>query len=441
MYLFFNNQDNQKIYLSILLGIIPFSFIAGNMIININIILLIISSFLIFKSNLLKINYFFLDKIILIFFFLILLTAVINDYHFYNLNLEWRTHWVTVLKSVFFLKYLLTYLILRSLIEKKHIDLKYLFWSSFLATVFVCFDIFFQFVFGRDVFGFTVTGGYYNLSGPFGDELIAGGFLQRFSLFAFFLIPIFYSNISSKLSKLIIIFLLLIFICGIILSGNRMPLLLFIFSVCLLFLFFTEIRKYFILFIPIFFLVIFLFYNFNDHAKYKFINFGNQISSITKLIIKKDFYNKNAPLYLVEFRSFYHTWQLNKYLGGGIKNFRYYCRKRADVKFNTRSKCNMHPHNYYLEILTETGIVGFFLLVTIFSTIIIISLKNYSLFDQKKSKEVRQIIPILILFFIEIFPIKSTGSFFTTGNTTYLFILMGLLVGLVRKEKLIDNKI
>ena len=441
MYLFFNNQDNQKIYLSILLGIIPFSFIAGNMIININIILLIISSFLIFKSNLFKINYFFLDKLILIFFFLILLTAVINDYHFYNLNLEWRMHWVTVLKSVFFLKYLLTYLILRSLIEKKYIDLKYLFWSSFLATIFVCFDIFFQFVFGRDVFGFTVTGGHYNLSGPFGDELIAGGFLQRFSLFAFFLIPIFYSNISSKYLKLIIIFLLLIFICGIILSGNRMPLLLFIFSVCLLFLFFTEIRKYFILFIPIFFLVIFLFYNFNDQIRYKFINFGNQISSITKLIIKKDFYNKNAPLYFVEFRSFYHTWQLNKYLGGGIKNFRYYCRKRADVKFNTRSKCNMHPHNYYLEILTETGIVGFFLLVTIFSTIIIISLKNDSLFNQKKSKEVRQIIPLLILFFIEIFPIKSTGSFFTTGNTTYLFILMGLLVGLVRKEKLIDNKI
>ena len=44
----------------------------------------------------------------------------------------------------------------------------------------------------------------------------------------------------------------------------------------------------------------------------------------------------------------------------------------------------MHPHNYYLEILTETGIVGFFLLVTIFSTIIIISLKNDSLFNQKK---------------------------------------------------------
>ncbi len=441
MYLFFNNQENQKIYLSLLLGIIPFSFIAGNMIININILLLIISSFLIFKSNLLKINYYFLDKLILIFFFLILLTGVINDYHFYTLKLEWRSYWGTVLKSVFFLKYLLIYLILRSLIEKKFIDLKFIFWSSFLATVFVCFDIFYQFIFGNDIFGFVVTGGHLNLSGPFGDELIAGGFLQRFSLFAFFLVPIFYSSISDKYFKFFILFLLLIFICGIILSGNRMPFLLFIFSVCLLFIFFSGIRKYFIIFVPIFLLMFFLIYNFNDSAQRKFKNFGSQLSSMTKLIIEKDFYNKSAPSYLVEFRSFYHTWQLNKYIGGGIKNFRYYCRKRADVKLNTRIKCNMHPHNYYLEILTETGIVGFFLLVTIFLSIIIISFKNDNLFHQNKSKRVRQIIPLLVLFFIEIFPIKSTGSFFTTGNTTYLFILMGLLVGLIRKEKLIDNKI
>ena len=219
-------------------------------------------------------------------------------------------------KICFFLKYLLTYLILRSLIEKIYWS-QVSFWSSFLATIFVCFDIFYQFVFGKDIFGFVVTGGHLNLSGPFGDELIAGGYLQRFSLFAFFLVPIFYSNISNKIFKFLVIFLLIIFICGIILSGNRMPFLLFIFSICLLLLYYSEIRKHFILFTPIFLLVIFLFYNFNDQKE--ILNFGNQISSITKLIIKKDFYNKNAPLYFVEFRSFYHTWQLNKYLGGGIK--------------------------------------------------------------------------------------------------------------------------
>ena len=55
--------------------------------------------------------------------------------------------------------------------------------SSF-SVLFVSIDIIFQFVNGKDIFGFV--GLPRRLSGPFGDELIAGGFIQRFSLFAFF---------------------------------------------------------------------------------------------------------------------------------------------------------------------------------------------------------------------------------------------------------------
>ena len=39
------------------------------------------------------------------------------------------------------------------------------------------------------IFGFK--GIKNNLAGPFGDELIAGGYIQRFSIFSFFLIPYF----------------------------------------------------------------------------------------------------------------------------------------------------------------------------------------------------------------------------------------------------------
>ena len=30
------------------------------------------------------------------------------------------------------------------------------------------------------------------------------------------------------------------------------------------------------------------------------------------------------------------------------------------IEKNSNFICNMHPHNYYLEILTETGLVGLF---------------------------------------------------------------------------------
>ena len=47
----------------------------------------------------------------------------------------------------------------------------------------------------------------------------------------------------------------------------------------------------------------------------------------------------------------------------------------------------------------------------------------------------QRIIPFVFLFLIEIFPIKSTGSFFTTGNATYLFLIMSITIALSQISK------
>ena len=69
MSLFSKIDLNYKNYLSLLLALIPISFIAGNMIININIILIILSSLILFKYEIFKIKYFFLDKLFFLYFF------------------------------------------------------------------------------------------------------------------------------------------------------------------------------------------------------------------------------------------------------------------------------------------------------------------------------------------------------------------------------------
>ena len=126
---------------------------------------------------------------------------------------------------------------------------------------------------------------------------------------------------------------------------------------------------------------------------------------------------------------------MNKYIGGGIKSFRYYCHERPNIDKNSKFVCNMHPHNYYLEILTETGIIGFLIITSIFFMILYISFfKKY--FSNSKLKHNHIITPFIFLFLIEIFPIKSTGSFFTTANATFIFLMISAIIALSRKENL-----
>ena len=90
--------------------------------------------------------------------------------------------------------------------------------------------------------------------------------------------------------------------------------------------------------------------------------------------------------------------------------------------------------------MTETGLVGFMLIFTAFFIIFYkIFYQNYLL--QRKIELNDVIFPFMILFFIEIFPIRSSGSFFTTNNATYLFLLLGFMISLVDKKLItVKNK-
>ena len=98
----------------------------------------------------------------------------------------------------------------------------------------------------------------------------------------------------------------------------------------------------------------------------------------------------------------------------------------------------MHPHNYYLEILTETGIIGLSIILLSFYLFFNRSFLNKYFFKSRLNDN-HIIAPFIFLFIAEIFPIKSTGSFFTTGNATYLFLILGILIGLTRFNS-IENK-
>ena len=239
------HRSKIEIFFSFLLAAIPLSFILGNLIININILLIILVSLIIFNKSIIFQNFDIFDYLIFLFFFLVIFTSTYNNIYFIITDAPPKGYG-TIKKSILFLKYLFLYLSIKFLVKEGIINFKSFFIVCLICSVFVCFDIVYQFVFGEDIFGYKILNDGRRLSGPFGDEMIAGGYLQRFSIFSFFLIPKFYKNYSEKYSKFIIPILFVLFTIGIILSGNRMPLFL---SDCLRHNFFQKQLRKFLIFL------------------------------------------------------------------------------------------------------------------------------------------------------------------------------------------------
>lgn len=431
-----SKNNTRSNLINFLFSLIPMSFIAGNLVLNLNILLLIVTSIIFYGKEIFRINLYFLDKIILVFFLFLFFTGIYNfiDLHFftdqkYSLSIN-----VSVLiKSIVYVRYLALYFVLRYLVEAKIINFKIFFLSCSIFSLFVSFDIFYQFITGKDIFGYEPSLGR-KFSGPFGKEYIAGGYLQRFSLFTFFLYPLFYKPSNKKFILFSSVILFFIFLIALILSGNRMPLILFLFVTVLFFLFEKDIRKYLIFYLITTIVICFTLAGSSNLIKSNFSNFYTQVKSISKIITTKEIKSSGMNSYFHEFKTFHGTWLMNKYIGGGVKSFRINCWKRQNINVGERKTCNTHPHNYYLEILTDFGLIGFFILLIIFSNALYISLIKKYFFSDLKFNNI--IIPFMFLFLVEVFPIKSTGSFLTTSNATFIFLTLAITVALSRNRDL-----
>ena len=115
-----------------------------------------------------------------------------------------------------------------------------------------------------------------------------------------------------------------------------MPLVLFLFVISLIIIFNKQTIKFFFPALIVVTIIFYLFINLNSKVYENFRAFYDQISTMTLIVLEKNSKNKPTPPYLREFLTFYDTWLMHKYVGGGIKNFRYYCHKRPNIDKNAK---------------------------------------------------------------------------------------------------------
>ena len=417
-----NKYLDNKYLINLLIGIIPVSFIAGNLIINLNLILIVLVSFVIFNKRFFDYEFYLIDKLLIILFLFSIFTGIINYYSSDQENIFVEENFY---KSLLFSRYLLFYFAIRIIVEKKLLNFKFFFIVCSSCVIFVSLDLILQLISGTDIFGNPKTP--FKLSGPFGNEHIAGSYLQRFGIFLFFLIPCLV-NFKNKNYLILVLsgFFILVFF-SILIAGNRMPIILFILMFIMLFLYEKKLRKFSLLFIISSSLLFFAILKFSpqiqDYTQH-FMNLTFQILTF----LKEVFILGNDPnitnTYIKEFYSGFVTWKVNSIFGGGINSFYLNCHEVI-------GNCASHPHNYYLEILSELGIIGFTISIVIFVNLLMtIGFRNHLSLDFDKNL----IYPFALLFFAEIFPLKTTGSFFTTGNATFIFFIIAIIVSLSKKH-------
>jgi len=483
----YKNQKISEIHLvQILFYSFPLAFIVGNLIVSLNLILFIFASLFLIKRKQLKYrfnNLYWILIIFLAYFFSSTTLHFLIPELFWNSILSEVPTWKNqsdseriynfmndnqpILRSFLILRFLILIFVIDTLFFNKILNLKKFFFSSLICTSFVSVDIIFQYVNWTDIFGYKREGSW-NM-GPFGDEWIAGTYLKNFSFFSFFYLFMNYKN--KNLNNFLIFILITTHLVAGFLSGNRMPMVLFIFGYVLTFLLMKNFRLIMSSSIIVF-ILIFSFivkndpYYKNSYTSFKsFINIL-KIKNISENIQKENGEEKEKeseenssnlekdemPKKIIllrqsghnrVFRTAIEMWKERPVTGFGFKSFRIKCaeiiekdRKRKETENKAQDfTCANHPHNYYLELLSEAGIIGF-ILITLFFLII---LKDSFIYLKKHTKKINSniilLIPIIISFFLEIWPIKSTGSFFTSWGATFFWINTGILLSFLNKKR------
>lgn len=319
--------------------------------------------------------------------------------------------------SIFFFRYIFFALGVWYILDKNSYFTECLIISCMLCLIFVSFDGLFQYFFNHDIFGNPKLGAY-RLTGPFGKEPIIGRYIAYLSIFTFSLTYLKYkkSNIILAISSLIFT------ICGsvVFLSGERSPFFIFFIFFFLALIFFSNIRKYFFLAGTFSILMLFLIFSINPLAKERMIDFTlHQMNQ--KSLSFLPYSKAHEKHYIAALKMFSD----NPLIGVGTNTFRFNSRK---VQFNPDNlDINSHPHNYYLQVLAELGIVGFLFLITfIISLLYKVIKQSYNLFRCKNSdlNEFEFVIfPLILLVFL--FPFIPHMSFYNNWNNILIALPLG----------------
>tara|TARA_Y100001970_G_C14150229_1_gene812231 strand:- start:73 stop:1317 length:1245 start_codon:yes stop_codon:yes gene_type:complete len=398
------NINNIILYL---ICLIPPALVAGPLIADGFVVLInVLFLYLIFKTK--KFDY-FKNKFFVYFFifYLILIISSLNSENvLYSLksSLPYFRHGVFALSIIY-------------IIDHDKDKFLRIFFKIILITFSVlAFDGLFQYFMGFNILGLHHSHPE-RITSFFVQELKLGSFLARMMpIVIAFLI---YFGTNKKYYIFLSVILIILVDILIFISMERSAFFLTMLSIIFILLF-TKKYKLIRLLCFVVSVIIIATLTIKDTALKKRM-FDHPILALTETFEKKHVLtNVHDSLYRTSFNMF----KQNKFLGVGPKMYRKHSRDERYMVGG--SSFNTHPHNTYIQLLAETGLMGFIMFMIFVITFFyktIIHFKNLFFGNNNLLSDFS--ICIMAAIFINIWPIIPTGNFFNNWISIVYYLPLG----------------
>jgi O-antigen ligase len=387
---------------TLLLILLPISLLIGTAITEILITIVLI--FFLANVILKKEWYIFNNKLFISLLFLWIYLIINYFASVGNENPFFSLRNISFIKFVFFILSIIYFF-------KKKSEIIYFYWSIILF--FVIFDIYFEFIFGHNLLGIK-SNDPTRIGSFLGEEKKIGHFILGFAFIClgFILEKI---NIKKKKTKILILLSFFLIISASFLTGERSNFLRTIFCASIFFLSFNKIfknKKILIIIFTSFFFYLILNYSQKIQVRY--------LGQILYEIKNKGFVQTfKETQHAAHFDTALKIFKKNILFGIGNKQFRIECGKEEYFNkelLRSNARCSTHPHQIYLEFLSEHGLIGTTIILTIIFFNIFVNIKYFC-------KHKNYIHLGTIAFTISIFlPLIPSGSFFTSYSASIFWM-------------------
>ena len=399
------------------LSILPISIIFGPSVSLINILLLVL--FFLTNIKFVKVN--LKEKKILYLLILIYIYLIFNSL----ISIDYKEG---IFRNLGFIRFIILFIAINFFFSTSEINYKFFnVWSIVILTV--VFDSFIEFIFGQNLLGYG--DGLYagRIVSFFKDEPIVGAYLLGFNfiVIGYLFEKLYRQNLGLK----IVLFLILFFLIGCILAtGERSNGIKAIIGLSVFLFLNNKIGSK--TKISIFLFSLFLTGLIITNSNYLKVRYGQQLFDQLFDNSKRDQFIENN-LYLKLYKSGFAVFQDNPIFGVGNKNYRVITTKNIETKINENYLLNTHPHQIYIEFLSEHGLVGTIILLSIFFYLIF---KNLKIIILSRNSIQLGCFTYLILNFM---PVLPSGSFFNDFSSTLFWINLSIMYACNEKTNIFSK--